>query len=92
MPLLRTLQLLCLLTYAGGLAAAFSLLAGPMAQLAWRASLALLAVHALECLLARRWLALYPGPRWLSIAWTLLFGALHWWPLRVRAQRREEAP
>ena len=47
----------------------------------------MLAVHVLELVWARRWLALHPGPRWVSVLLTVLFGVLHWWPLKVRASQ-----
>jgi hypothetical protein len=46
---------------------------------------ALLGLHVLEVLVAFRTLKRYPGPLVDSIALTLLFGFLHWWPLRAKA-------
>ena len=86
-PVIKVLQGLCLVLYGLGLAAQLGLWAGEGAVMCLRASLAMLAVHALELLLARRWVALHPGPRWASAVLTLLFGALHWWPLKVRASQ-----
>mgnify|MGYP000850217812 CR=1 FL=1 len=84
-PVIKVLQGLCLVLYGLGLAAQLGLWAGEGAELCLRASFAMLAVHALELLLARRWVALHPGPRWVSVLLTVLFGVLHWWPLKVRA-------
>jgi len=89
-PLVKVLQGLCLGLYAMGFAALTGLWMGEGAVLCMRASLAMLAVHALELLLARRWVALHPGPWWVSAALTLLFGALHWWPLKLRAAQVPE--
>ena len=86
-PVIKVLQGLCVGLYAMGFSALTGLWAGEGAVLCLRASLAMLAVHALELLLARRWVALHPGPRWVSAVLTLLFGALHWWPLKVRASQ-----
>jgi hypothetical protein len=86
-PVIKVLQALCVGLYAMGFTALTGLWAGEGAVLCLRASLAMLAVHALELLLARRWVALHPGPRWVSAVLTLLFGALHWWPLKVRASQ-----
>ena len=84
-PVIKVLQGFCLVLYGLGLAAQLGLWSGEGAVLCWRASLAMLAVHVLELVWARRWLALHPGPRWVSVLLTVLFGVLHWWPLKVRA-------
>lgn len=44
----------------------------------------LLAVHLLEALVMFRHVRRYPGPLATSLLLTLLFGFLHWWPLRQR--------
>jgi hypothetical protein len=69
-PVIKVLQGLCVGLYAMGFAALTGLWAGEGAVLCLRASLAMLAVHALELLLARRWVALHPGPRWVSAVLT----------------------
>ena len=43
-------------------------------------------IHALECVLVWRWLREFEGPLAGHLAQTLLFGFLHWWPLR-KAQK-----
>ena len=48
------------------------------------AAIILLAAHALETLVMFRLVARYPGPLVDSIALCLLFGMLHWLPLRQR--------
>ena len=45
-------------------------------------AIVLLAGHVLELLIAFRSIKRYPGPLVDSMALTLLFGFLHWWPLR----------
>ena len=85
--LVKVLQGLCLGLYAMGFAALTGLWLGEGAVLCMRASLAMLAVHVVELVWARRWLALHPGPRWVSVLLTVLFGVLHWWPLKVRASQ-----
>lgn len=58
--------------------------AGPIVQ---TASLALLLIHALECLLAYRYIKLYEGPLAKSLVLSLLFGLLHWMPLARKARQ-----
>lgn len=58
--------------------------AGPIVQ---TASLALLLIHALECLLAYRYIKLYEGPLAKSLLLSLLFGLLHWMPLARKARQ-----
>ena len=89
-PVIKVLQGLCLVLYGLGLAAQLGLWAGEGAELCLRASLAMLAVHVLELAWARRWLASHPGPRWVSVLLTVLFGVLHWWPLKVQASQVPE--
>jgi hypothetical protein len=86
-PVIKVLQGLCLVLYGLGLAAQLGLWAGEGAELCLRASFAMLAVHVFELAWARRWLALHPGPLWGSVLLTVLFGVLHWWPLKVRASQ-----
>jgi len=89
-PVIKVLQGLCLVLYGLGLAAQLGLWAGEGAELCLRVSLAMLAVHMLELAWARRWLALHPGPLWVSVLLTVLFGVLHWWPLKVQASQVPE--
>ena len=89
-PVIKVLQGLCVGLYALGFAALTGLWAGEGAVLCLRVSLAMLAVHMLELAWARRWLALHPGPLWVSVLLTVLFGVLHWWPLKVRASQVPE--
>jgi hypothetical protein len=67
--------------YALALASLFVVLpmeAGPVVQ---RLALALLAVHALECLVAFKYIKSYAGSVYLSFALAMLYGLLHWMPL-----------
>lgn len=52
----------------------------------------LLTLHAIELLLAFRTVRRHPGPLIDSIALTLLFGVLHWWPLAARARSMHPRP
>ena len=67
--------------YALALASLFLVLpmeAGPVVQ---RLALALLAVHALECLVAFKYIKSYAGSVYLSFVLAMLYGLLHWMPL-----------
>ena len=55
-------------------------------------ALVLLGVHALECLLAFKYIKRYTGPLWVSLALSLLFGLLHWMPLARAARHAESDP
>jgi uncharacterized protein YhhL (DUF1145 family) len=75
-----------LVVYALGIAShmvAFPGQAGPLVQ---TMSLALLLIHALECLLAYRYIKLYEGALAVSLVLSLLFGLLHWMPLARKAR------
>ena len=65
--------------------------AGPIVQ---TASLALLLIHALECLLAYRYIKLYEGALAVSLVLSMLLGLLHWMPLarKARAAALEQSP
>lgn len=71
-----TLYTLGIAAYAGLLPATLSVL-GPVAA-------TLLAAHVLEAALMFRFVKRYPGPLTASLLLTLLYGFLHWWPLRRR--------
>lgn len=71
----------CIALYALALASllwTFPNGAGPVIQ---TLALAFLAVHALEMLIAFKYIKTYPGPLWVSIVLSLLYGLLHWMPL-----------
>jgi hypothetical protein len=80
---------LCLLTYTIAVIGAVGLLPPGAAGVAENVAMALVAVHVLELPVARKWLPLHPGPMWASVALSLLFGLLHWMPLRQRAMRSQ---
>ena len=63
--------------------------AGPIVQ---TMSLALLLIHALECLLAYRYIKLYEGALAVSLVLSMLFGLLHWMPLARKAREAALAP
>ncbi len=88
--MLMILKLLCLATYALGLAAALDLLPAA-ASIMSTIALALLAAHALEVVVMFKHVRRYQGPLWMSIVLTLLFGLLHWKPLAAKAQANQEA-
>jgi hypothetical protein len=76
--------------YALALASLFLVLpmeAGPVVQ---RLALALLAVHALECLVAFKYIKSYAGSVYLSFVLAMLYGLLHWMPL-AKAYRLNQA-
>ena len=76
--------------YALALASLFVVLpmeAGPVVQ---RLALALLAVHALECLVDFKYIKSYAGSVHLSFVLAMLYGLLHWMPL-AKAYRLNQA-
>jgi uncharacterized protein YhhL (DUF1145 family) len=76
--------------YALALASLFVVLpmeAGPVVQ---RLALALLAVHALECLVAFKYIKSYAGSVYLSFVLAMLYGLLHLMPL-AKAYRLKQA-
>ena len=61
--------------------------AGPVVQ---RLALAILAIHALECLVAFKYIKSYAGSVYLSFVLAMLYGLLHWMPL-AKAYRLNQA-
>lgn len=84
---MRLMKLACLLTYALALAATFGVVGGAFGRTIQVIAVLLLAVHAIEALLAFRHVKRYDGSPIASIALTLLFGFLHWAPLARKARR-----
>ena len=75
-----------LLFYAAALLSLFIDLPPPIEQVLQIGAVLLLVTHAIEVLLAFRWIRQYEGPLALSILLTLLFGFVHWLPIKKRAQ------
>jgi hypothetical protein len=72
----------CLAIYALALASLFVTLPfGAGTPLQYAAAI-LLVAHVLEALVMFRTVRRYPGSLAVSLVLTLLFGFLHWWPLR----------
>ncbi len=84
------LKIGCLIIYALALAA-FALPlpaeAGPMLQ---KVALALLVIHSIELMFVFKYVKAYEGPLLKSIAFTLLFGLLHWLPIAKRIKGAPE--
>ncbi|WP_448680677.1 hypothetical protein [Pseudomonas nicosulfuronedens] len=80
-----TLKAGCLAIYALALAGLFTALPFGLQTPLLYAAVILLASHALEALLMLRTVRRYPGSLAASLLLTLLFGFLHWWPLRRHA-------
>lgn len=72
----------CLAIYALAIAGFFMAL--PFAMPLRYAAAILLGAHLLEALAMFRHVRKYPGSLAASLIRTLLFGFLHWWPLRQR--------
>ncbi len=77
---------LLIVTYALALASLFVPLPMEATPVIQKLAVALLAVHALECALAFKYVKTYTGSLAKSIVLSLLFGLLHWMPL-ARAAR-----
>ncbi len=75
-----------LVVYALGIASHIVVLPGQAGPIVQTMSLALLLIHALECLLAYRYIKLYEGALAVSLVLSLLFGLLHWMPLARKAR------
>ncbi|CAG9182218.1 hypothetical protein LMG23992_04689 [Cupriavidus laharis] len=85
--MMRLMKLTCMLAYALALAATAGLVGRAFASMIQTTAVVLLVVHALEVVIAFRYVRLYDGSLFASIVLTLLFGFLHWWPL-ARTVRR----
>lgn len=57
---------------------------GPILQ---RISVALIAIHAVETLVAFKYVKAYDGPLGKSVALSLLYGLLHWLPIARRMKK-----
>jgi uncharacterized protein YhhL (DUF1145 family) len=79
-------KVIILVVYLLGTASHIVALPGQAGPIMQTMSLALLLIHALECLLAYRYIKLYPGPLLVSLVLSMLFGLLHWMPLARKAR------
>ena len=75
-----------LAVYLLGIASHIVAFPGQMGPIVQTMALALLLIHALECLLAYRYIKQYSGPLPVSLVLCLLFGLLHWMPLARKAR------
>lgn len=78
----NTLKASCLALYLLAIVGSFGALPDGITSALQLVAIVLLAGHVLEVLLAFGTLKRHPGPLVDSIGLTLLFGFLHWWPLR----------
>lgn len=74
----------CLVIYLLAIVAAAGALPGGLASVVQWIAVLLVAGHVLELAVAFKAIQRYPGPLVDSIGLTLLFGFLHWRPLRER--------
>jgi uncharacterized protein YhhL (DUF1145 family) len=74
----------CLAIYLLAAIGAYGVLPAGVASAIQLVAVVLVAAHALELLVAFKAVKRHPGPLVDSIALTLLFGFLHWLPLRKR--------
>jgi hypothetical protein len=83
-PVHTLLKTSCLALYLLAVVASFAIPSSGVTPVLQIGAILLLAGHVLEVLVAFRSIKRYPGPLVDSMALTLLFGFLHWWPLRNR--------
>jgi uncharacterized protein YhhL (DUF1145 family) len=74
----------CLAIYLLAIIASFAIPSASVTSVLQVGAILLLAGHVLELLVAFRSIKRYPGPLVDSMSLTLLFGFLHWWPLRKK--------
>lgn len=79
--ILNFLKAACLGAYLLALAGLAGLLPEALAATAQQLALVLLLIHALELVVAFKYVRLYRGSLAVSVLLTLLFGLLHWRPL-----------
>jgi uncharacterized protein YhhL (DUF1145 family) len=72
----------CLAIYLISIVASFAIPSSSVTSVLQIVAIILLAGHGLELLIALGSVKRYAGPLVDSIGLTLLFGFLHWWPLR----------
>lgn len=81
------IKLSCPLLYGTALAGWAAVWSGDLASATQIVAVLILAVHAVEVLIAFRYVRLYRGPLAMSVMLTLLFGLLHLRPLERQARR-----
>ncbi len=72
----------CILIYAVALAGAAGLVPGAIAVTMARIAGVMLVIHVLELVFMLKYVRLYRGPLAVSVVLTLLFGILHWKPMK----------
>jgi uncharacterized protein YhhL (DUF1145 family) len=85
--MMSLIKFLCLLLYGMALAGWIGMWTGPAAVVTQIVAILLLGMHAIEVLAAFRLVRRYPGDLTTSVVLTLLFGLLHLWPLKQKAER-----
>jgi uncharacterized protein YhhL (DUF1145 family) len=75
------LKLICLSVFALAILALLGALPAHWVRAVLLSAAGLLLVHTVEVFFAFKHVRSYPGPLWISIVLTLLFGLLHWRPL-----------
>ena len=78
-------KLICLLFYAAALLSLFVEMPAVLEQVLQYGTLVLFAAHAIEIVVAFRYIKLYEGSLLISMVLTLLFGLFHWMPYKKRA-------
>jgi len=84
---MRWIKFSCLLLYGMALAGWLGVWSGDSAIATQLVATLILAVHAIEVVIAFKYVRLYQGPLAMSVVLTLLFGLLHLRPLEQRARR-----
>ncbi len=78
-------KLICLLFYAAALLSLMVEMPARLEQVLQYGTLLLFAAHAIEIVVAFRYIKLYEGSLVVSMLLTLLFGFVHWMPYKKRA-------
>lgn len=86
--MINALKLATLLLYIAGLLAAFTTLFGVTSPYIMWVALFIFAAHFVELAVAYKYLKRHPGGMAESVLLCILFGLLHWWPLKKSAQAR----
>jgi len=78
-------------TYVLAIISLFVVLPAGASPVVQKLAVVLIAVHALECVLAFKYVKSYSGPLLTSVALALLYGLLHWMPLAKAARKAATA-